>query len=358
MTFPERVIAWQQRHGRHGLPWQGTRDPYRIWLSEVMLQQTQVATVIPYYERFLERFADVRALAAAPVDAVLAAWAGLGYYSRARHLHRCAQIVVADHGGAFPPSAARLAELPGVGRSTAAAIAVFAFGERAAILDGNVKRVLARHFGVDGDLGAVATERRLWDLAVSQLPQAAVEPYTQGLMDLGATICTRTRPGCGDCPVRASCVALREDRVAELPRPRAARARPLRTATLALITDRSGAVLLERRAPTGIWGGLMSAPEFDADPADAALAAAIALRYALQVEVVRHLAPVRHEFSHYSFLMHPRVARVTGGAAMSSPGQLEWLRAEDFERAALPAPILRLLRAVTDPDTAAATPIT
>ena len=190
-TFADRLVRWQVRHGRHDLPWQGTHDAYRIWLSEIMLQQTQVATVIPYYRRFLERFPNVAALAAAPIEAVLEAWAGLGYYARARNLHRCAQAVVDDYAGRFPDEPSRLAELPGIGRSTAAAICVFAFGVRAAILDGNVKRVLTRHFGVEGFPAQAAVDKQLWQLADSLLPPTRVEAYTQGLMDLGATVCTR-----------------------------------------------------------------------------------------------------------------------------------------------------------------------
>ncbi len=346
MKFSDLLVAWQRRHGRHGLPWQGTRDAYRIWLSEIMLQQTQVATVVPYYLRFLARFPDVGALAAAPIDDVMSAWAGLGYYSRARNLHRCAQAIVADHGGAFPASAEQLEQLPGIGRSTAAAIAVFAFGERAAILDGNVKRVFARHFGVGGYTGAVATERILWNRAAAELPSADIETYTQGLMDLGATICVRARPRCDACPVRPTCIALRDERIAELPAPRPSRARPLRAATLALITDDAGAILLERRAPTGIWGGLLSAPEFDADLSDAALQSAIAKRFGLRGSVEQRLDTVRHEFSHYSFLMHPCVVRAMGAIGVAEAAGLEWLGADEVDHAALPAPLRRLLRAL------------
>ena len=188
--FTERLIAWQRRAGRHDLPWQNTRDPYRIWLSEIMLQQTQVATVIPYYLRFLDSFPTVTALAAAPIEAVIEHWAGLGYYARARNLHKCAQQIAAHHGGQFPANAEQLAELPGIGRSTAAAVAAFAFGQRAAILDGNVKRVLCRQFGIEGFPGQAAIHRQLWDLAESLLPTGDIEPYTQGLMDLGATVAT------------------------------------------------------------------------------------------------------------------------------------------------------------------------
>ena len=341
--FSERIITWQRVHGRHDLPWQGTRDPYRIWLSEVMLQQTQVVSVIPYYRRFVERFRDVEALAAATADEVMSAWAGLGYYSRARNLHRCAQVIATEHAGQFPRSAAELARLPGIGRSTAAAIAAFAFGERAAILDGNVKRVLARHYAVAGHPGASTVERALWAIAEQQLPHSDIGAYTQGLMDLGSSICTRSQPQCPQCPLHATCIARLEGRVAELPAPRPARARPLRTATLALIGDDSGAILLERRAPTGIWGGLLSLPEFEAEVSDTDLARQVERRFALAASVVERLEPVRHEFSHYSFVMHPRVLRATRACAAAEAAGVEWLGPDRFEHAALPAPIRRLL---------------
>ncbi len=218
--FADRLIAWQRHNGRHDLPWQGGHDPYRIWLSEIMLQQTQVDTVIPYYQRFLARFPDVASLAAAPVEDVMALWSGLGYYARARNLHRAACTIVEAHGGAFPRSAAEIAGLPGIGRSTAAAIAAFAYGERAAILDGNVKRVLCRIFGVEGFPGEKAVENRLWALAESLLPEHEVGRYIQAQMDLGATLCTRGKPACSRCPFADDCVARRENRVAELPTPR------------------------------------------------------------------------------------------------------------------------------------------
>lgn len=341
--FSERIITWQRAHGRHDLPWQNTRDPYRIWLSEVMLQQTQVASVIPYYQRFVERFGDLEALAAATADEVLSAWAGLGYYSRARNLHRCAQVIVSEHAGHFPSSAAALEQLPGIGRSTAAAIAAFAFGERAAILDGNVKRVLARHFAVAGFPGEATVERALWAIAEQQLPHSDVATYTQGLMDLGSAVCTRRRPLCAQCPVHATCAARREGRIAELPAPRPSRVRPVRAATLALISDASGAVLLERRAPAGIWGGLLSLPEFDAEVSDTDLARQIERRFALAASLIGRLEPVRHEFSHYSFVMHPRVLRAAPACAAADAAGVEWLRPDRFDHSALPAPIRRLL---------------
>jgi A/G-specific adenine glycosylase len=344
MPFSEKIIAWQRVHGRHDLPWQRTRDPYRIWLAEVMLQQTQVATVEPFFRRFLERFPDVTALASAEIDGVMEAWAGLGYYSRARNLHRCAQAIVTQYRGIFPRPAAELAGLPGIGRSTAAAITAFAYGTSAAILDGNVKRVLARHFGVAGEPGSAAVERELWRLSEAQLPAGDIEVYTQGLMDLGATVCLRARPHCDACPLRTTCAALRDGRVDELPHPRRARGRPLRAATLALICDDDGLVLLERRMPAGVWGGLLSLPEFEADVSDETLLAAIDRRYGLRGHVVARLAPVRHEFTHYSFLMTPCLLRAANASVCNDSAALVWLASDQVEAAALPAPIRRLLR--------------
>ncbi|HJW12312.1 MAG TPA: A/G-specific adenine glycosylase, partial [Albitalea sp.] len=249
------MIEWQRTHGRHALPWQNTRDPYRVWLSEIMLQQTQVATVLAYYERFLQRFPDVATLAAAPLDEVFALWSGLGYYSRARNLHRCAQAVVAEHGGRFPPSSAQLANLPGIGRSTAAAIAAFCFGERVAILDGNVKRVLTRVLGFDGDLAVAAQERALWELATGLLPQRGIEAYTQGLMDLGATLCVARAPQCDACPLRADCIAARDGTQQNYP----VKSRKLkrgRREHLWLWLRWRDELWLTQRPDTGVWAGL------------------------------------------------------------------------------------------------------
>ena len=311
MAFAEKLIAWQRRHGRHDLPWQGTRDPYRIWLSEVMLQQTQVATVIPYYERFIARFADVRALARASEEQVLALWSGLGYYARGRNLHRAAQVI-AERG--FPRTAVEIAELPGVGRSTAAAIAVFSYGERAAILDGNAKRVLARSFGVAG-------EKALWRLAERELPRRGIKIYTQALMDLGATLCARRNPECERCPLSRTCIARREGRIAELPAPRERRELPQREVKW-LVLRRNGAVLLERRASSGIWGGLWCFPEHAGRvPAGA-----------------RQLAPIEHGFTHFRLRIHPLLAK---RARASNGGK--WMTLEEAEAAALPAPVRTLL---------------
>jgi A/G-specific adenine glycosylase len=327
--FARKLVLWQRRHGRHGLPWQGTRDPYRIWLSEVMLQQTQVAAVIPYYERFLARFPDFAALAGASEDEVLRLWSGLGYYARGRNLLRAARQVAKV--GRFPDTYEEIHALPGVGPSTAAAIAAFAFGRRAAILDGNVKRVLARRFGVEGD-------KAQWALAQKLLPARAIETYTQALMDLGATICTRTRPICERCPVARDCVARREDRIAELPAARKRKPLPLKRATW-LVLLHKGSVLLERRPGTGIWGGLWVFPDGPEKNAGAfcekSLSCAVARTQRMPV--------IEHGFTHFRLNIQPircSVKRIFPRA--ESPGRI-WLDVEDAARAAVPAPVRKLL---------------
>ncbi|MGH6612199.1 MAG: A/G-specific adenine glycosylase [Burkholderiaceae bacterium] len=341
-AFASRISAWQKTHGRHDLPWQRSRDPYLIWLSEIMLQQTQVATVIPYFERFIARFPDVHALAAAPIEAVMSLWAGLGYYSRARNLHRCAQQIVEAHRGEFPHSAETLSLLPGIGRSTAAAIAALAFGESAAILDGNVKRVLARHFGIEGYPGSPGVERALWQRAESELPDDDIETYTQGLMDLGATICVRTRPLCVACPVNNTCTARRENKIQALPTTRPVKPKPVKSATLLVMRDATNAFLLEPRPPTGIWGGLLSLPEFEANLSDEAIIAAIEARYGFRVTLTESLGTIRHEFTHYTYVMQPRSAQVVGAAAVASEA-LRAVAESELPTSPLPAPIRRLL---------------
>ena len=334
--FTDRLIRWQKLSGRHDLPWQNTRDPYRIWLSEIMLQQTQVATVIPYYLRFLEAYPDVLVLAAAPTDDVLALWAGLGYYARARNLHRCAQAIAAVHGGIFPKTAAQLAELPGIGRSTAAAIAAFAFGQRGAILDGNVKRVLCRQFGIDGFPGSAPVEQRLWALAEALLPESDIEVYTQGIMDLGATLCTRGKPRCGECPMAEDCVAKRDGRQGELPAARPRPALPERSADYALITD-GQRILLERRPGSGLWGGLLVPPEGEAS--------AVLARLSLHAETMRALPPLKHTFTHFRLTLQPILCRVASSAALGEPG-MQWVELASAPDAGVPTPIRKLLRLV------------
>jgi len=327
-------------HGRHDLPWQKTRDAYRIWLAEIMLQQTQVATAVPYYRRFLAAFPDVRALAQAPLDRVLEHWSGLGYYRRAHHLHAAARVVVERHGGAFPKDAQAIATLAGIGRSTAAAIAAFAFGAREAILDGNVRRVLARHSGIEGLSGTSKVETKLWVLAEALLPERDVEVYTQALMDLGATVCTRTAPRCGECPVASDCVARRTDRVAVLPSPRPRRAVPQR-AIRVLVIERAGTLLLERRPPVGIWSGLWSLPEC---AVDADIARHCKARYAAHVVAGERLPPIEHAFTHYRLTIRPQRVAVRAWPARAEAPGLVWLTRNDALAAALPAPIRKLLR--------------
>jgi len=343
-AFAERVIRWQRRHGRRALPWQGTRDPYRVWLSEIMLQQTQVATVLDYYGRFLQRFPDLSALAAAPLDDVLALWSGLGYYSRARNLHRCAQRVQADHGGAFPSSAAALAELPGIGRSTAAAIAAFCFGERVAILDGNVKRVLSRAHGFGDDLALASHQRRLWQMAELLLPPRNIEPYTQGLMDLGATLCIARDPRCGDCPLRADCVAYRHSRVHDYPHKTRRSVRGRRENALLWLVC-GARVWLARRPDNGVWAGLWSLPEF-ADPQS--------LNAAVQGWPGRgeELSAIDHALTHFDWRLRPfrwTVPPRVGAARLRAitdvlPGG-RWVDRGEALRLGLSAPVRRLLEA-------------
>jgi A/G-specific adenine glycosylase len=340
--FAARLIAWHGAHGRHDLPWQGTRNPYRIWLSEIMLQQTQVATVIPYYRRFLDAFPHVRALAAAPEDRVLEHWSGLGYYRRAHHLHAAAKTIVERHGGEFPPDVDAIAALPGVGRSTAAAIAAFAFGARAAILDGNVKRVLARHRGIDGFPGAPKVEAALWQVAESLLPRNGLETYTQALMDLGATVCTRNAPMCEACPVARDCVALAQDRIGALPSARPRKALPQRAVKVLLI-ERAGAILFEKRPATGIWGGLWSLPETGIE---SKIGVECKRRFGATVEAGDTLPPIEHGFTHYRLTIHPQRVAVRAWPRRAEAPGLVWLTREDALSAALPAPIRKLLRAL------------
>jgi A/G-specific adenine glycosylase len=309
------LIDWHARHGRHDLPWQREPTPYRVWVSEVMLQQTQVATVIGYYERFMQRFPDVQALAAAPLDEVLHLWSGLGYYSRARNLQRAARQIVGEHGGVFPDDPALLARLPGIGRSTAAAIVALACGRRAAILDGNVRRVLSRYFCVDGNPADPATQRRLWQLAEDCTPTQQVEVYTQAVMDLGATLCTRRRPLCPVCPLSGGCAGYRSGRPEDYPAARPHAVRPRRQVVMLLAERGDGSVLLRRRPPQGVWGGLWAPPEFDSLEAAAAFCATSLAGAA--VDAVP-LPPIRHVFTHFELTITPVRARCSG--AIGAPG--------------------------------------
>jgi A/G-specific adenine glycosylase len=350
--FSADVISWQKKHGRHALPWQNTRDAYRVWLSEIMLQQTQVAAVIPYYQRFLASFPTVASLAAAASEEVMAHWSGLGYYSRARNLHKCAQTVVAEYGGVFPSDPDLLEQLPGIGRSTAAAISAFSYGTRAAILDGNVKRVFARVFGVDRYPGEKAVENEMWLRAVALLPESGVEAYTQGLMDLGATLCTRNSPSCQRCPLAHRCIAYATGRTSELPIRKPKKAVPEKQTTMLLIVDKDE-VLLEQRPDKGIWGGLLSLPEIAAASADAqfdtAMAQAVA-RFGVPASQER-LSMFTHVFTHFKLHITPYHIALARRIERAGQDQYVWYPLAKMADAPLPAPVKKLLLAVfREPD--------
>ncbi|MFL6693754.1 MAG: A/G-specific adenine glycosylase [Ramlibacter sp.] len=333
------VVRWQRTHGRHALPWQDTRDPYRVWLSEIMLQQTQVAVVLGYYERFLQRFPDVRALASAPLDDVLALWSGLGYYSRARNLHRCAQDVVAVHGGSFPATSEGLRQLPGIGRSTAAAIAAFCFGERTAILDGNVKRVLTRVLAFDRDLASSASEKALWDLANQLVPDSAADmpAYTQGLMDLGATICLARSPSCLLCPLQTACTGKAQGEPERFPVKTRKLKRSAQSLWLLHAQAQDGAVWLEKRPTPGVWAGLYCLPVFDSREA-----LAEALPMSADDEV--HDAPAFvHVLTHKDLHLHPVQASVQRKSLRRDEGG--WFTPQQWPSLGLPAPVRKLLEA-------------
>lgn len=352
--FSALVVRWQRTHGRNHLPWQATREPYPVWLSEIMLQQTQVATVLGYFERFMQRFPDVRALAAASQDEVLALWSGLGYYSRARNLHRCAQIVVAQHGGAFPRSAQELAQLPGIGRSTAAAIAAFCFGERVAILDANVRRVLTRVLGFDADLAQAVNERALWLQADALLPHqqlAETMPrYTQGLMDLGAGICLPRAPRCTQCPVQALCVAYRQGEPERYPVRTRKLKRSVQSWWLLLRRDGAGRIWLQRRPDSGIWAGLYCPPVFDDRQA-----LLVALGEQELTARAQDLPAFVHVLTHRDLHLHP-VLVSDGPCGVTEPhaplygehaGDGEgWFDAEQWPVLGLPAAVRRLLERI------------
>ena len=341
--FARTLIQWQSTHGRNDLPWQQNREPYHIWLSEIMLQQTQVDTVIPYYQRFLQRFPDVAALAAAPLDDVLALWSGLGYYARARNLHRAAQLVVSEYDGVFPRSASELIALPGIGRSTAAAIASFCYGERVAILDGNVKRVLARHFGIEGFPGERAVEQNMWALAESLVPEQGADIYPQAIMDLGATLCTRSRPLCLHCPVHTSCVARLQGRQAELPTTKVRKAVPQRENAM-LVLRAGNQILLEQRPASGIWGGLFSLPELEAgEDAPGLLQRRFGLSTAASPSA---LTPMRHSFTHFTLTIQPWLVTLEQIPATLNEPTLSWIALDALDTLGLPAPIRRLLESL------------
>jgi len=344
-NFSAAVLAWFDQHGRKDLPWQAHKSAYNTWVSEIMLQQTQVKTVIPYYQRFMDRFPSVEELAEAPIDEVLHLWTGLGYYARARNLHKAAQQVRLEHGGIFPTDPEELVKLPGIGRSTAGAIASIAGGQRAAILDGNVKRVLARFAAVEGWAGTTSVQNELWRLAEELTPNTRVGDYTQAMMDLGATLCTRSKPACERCPLANNCGALAQNRVGELPQPRPKKTLPTKQ-TLMLIIRQGDEVLLQQRPPTGIWGGLYSFPE-TTDLRD------LPSGWQLKTDSVIPLEPVRHTFSHYHLEITPILIDASNldfNTLMEDKVSL-WYNSDQPTEIGLAAPVKRLLSGLNKLDT-------
>jgi len=352
INVAEKLLNWYQQHGRKDLPWQQNRNAYRVWISEIMLQQTQVKTVIPYYEKFMQRFADVRTLADAPQDDVLHHWSGLGYYARARNLHKAAQQIRDEHGGVFPLQFDDVLALPGIGRSTAGAILAQSEGQRHAILDGNVKRVLARFHAIHGWTGQQKVQQQLWGLAEQHTPEKQLADYTQAIMDLGATLCKRAKPDCALCPLNTGCVALATEQVALLPTPKPRKTLPVKTVRMLLLQNNQQQTLLEKRPPTGIWGGLWSLPEM---PLTESVSEWCEVNYQLDIGAAKELPVVRHTFSHFHLDITPCVAQVD--SSMNNPDQsvMEaqrrvWYKANQKSNSAQPAhkqPVLGLAAPVS-----------
>ncbi|MDH5610892.1 MAG: A/G-specific adenine glycosylase [Gammaproteobacteria bacterium] len=341
-SFADQVLAWFDQHGRHDLPWQKNRNLYRVWLAEVMLQQTQVATVIPYYLNFLTKFPDHPHLASASLDEVLTLWAGLGYYTRARNLHKAAIAIQEQHQGQFPESFEEVLALPGIGRSTAAAILAQSLGQRHAILDGNVRRVLSRYFAIEGCAGKKEVENSLWQKAEICTPYERLADYTQAMMDLGATVCTRSSPDCSHCPIMNGCRAVKYQRVNELPTPRPKKQIPVKTVRMLLLTNKDGELLLEKRPPTGIWGGLWSLPELALEDD---VAQACEQRWGCQIDHFEDQAGLRHTFSHYHLDITPcRTHVIKSSLDVREPGQQRWCNADNYKEHALATPVASILR--------------
>jgi A/G-specific adenine glycosylase len=340
--FASRLLGWYDNHGRHDLPWQHPRTPYRVWLSEIMLQQTQVRVVVPYFERFVTALPDVRALAAADLDQVLALWSGLGYYARARNLHAAARLCVEHHGGELPRDHLALMALPGIGRSTAGAILTQAWGDRHPILDGNVKRVLARYHGIDGWPGTPSVEKQLWLHAAAHVPEARLADYTQAQMDFGATLCTRFDPACILCPLQSGCAALRAGRVAELPTPKPGKPLPERIAVVLLARDPHSRVLLQRRPAAGVWAALWSLPEApDVGEARAWFERHVSGDY----DAGEAIPPIAHAFTHYRLQLQPlRWNNVAMRPQVADNDDLRWVDRTQMDSLGIPAPIRKLLQ--------------
>jgi A/G-specific adenine glycosylase len=339
------LLKWFRHSGRHDLPWQQDKNPYRVWVSEIMLQQTQVKTVIPYYERFMQRFPDVDTLAAAPVDEVLHLWSGLGYYARGRNLHKAARLIMSDFGGVFPDDIDKLMSLPGIGRSTAGAILALGLQQVHPILDGNVKRVLTRYHGINGWPGDKLVEDKLWVIAAQETPRRNIADYTQAIMDLGATVCTRNKPRCDFCPLSVHCFARTHNQQSELPTRKKSKQLPVRQTVLVIIENKRGEVLLQRRPPAGIWGGLWSLPEC---PSNEALPAWLNKRFGSKVTTLTALQPLRHTFSHFHLDIHPYRAKLRANDVAVRDEDTCWYRPDSQTRLGMAAPITKLLSTLTE----------
>jgi A/G-specific adenine glycosylase len=341
MTFSTKLLTWYDTHGRHNLPWQIKGEPYQAWVSEIMLQQTQVATVIPYYTRFMARFPDIATLAEADIDQVLHHWSGLGYYARARNLHKSAGIIMTDHGGDFPVVLEDVIQLPGIGRSTAGAILAQSFDQRHAILDGNVKRVLCRHAMIDGWPGKRETEQRLWALSDSLTPDKRTGDYTQAIMDLGATVCSRSKPACPDCPVSSDCQSFLNNAVSKYPASKPSKRLPTRQTKMLLIRDKHGHICLKQRPPAGIWGGLWSLPECDGDAANWATQ-----NLGIKIDAQDAQPAFRHTFSHFHLdisVIPATLARPHSSRIMETDS-IVWYNPAGTQELGLAAPVKKILR--------------
>ncbi len=340
--FADRLLAWFSQHGRHDLPWQLERTPYRVWVSEIMLQQTQVVTVIPYFNRFIESFPNIAALANAKQDDVLHHWTGLGYYARARNMHKAAKTIVDQHKGQFPSSLDDLINLPGVGRSTAGAILSLANEQRHPILDGNVKRVLSRYHGVEGWPGKSEVEATLWSYAEQHTPDELISSYTQAIMDLGATLCIRRKPDCQRCPLSNDCFALKTDRQHDFPGSKPKSTMPKRETIFAIIENNSGEILLEQRPPAGIWGSLWCFPEFSTDkPIEMSLLE----KYGYKVKHKSEFKSFKHTFSHFHLMIKPIHIKLKGQTNRINDAKLStWLNLDAEQQLGFPAPVVSILK--------------
>jgi A/G-specific adenine glycosylase len=348
-SFADKLLTWYDENGRHDLPWHHDRNPYRVWVSEIMLQQTQVTTVIPYFEAFMARFPDVGALASAPVDDVLGHWSGLGYYARARNLQKAAQQVVETHDGAFPADQEQLQALPGIGRSTAAAILAQAFQQRAAILDGNVKRVLARYHALPGWPGKTSVLNRLWECAEQHTPEHRARDYTQAIMDLGAMVCTRSRPACERCPLSSDCEANARNEQALYPGSKPKKTKPQKTTWMVILENSNGEILLERRPPSGIWGGLWSLPELDPAYQPEELPDACEQAFGYDCSQPELTGAFRHTFSHYHLHIQPARLSVGDTKKVGDNDRYQWIHRDQALSLGLPAPIRTLLTTAQQP---------